>query len=139
MAQKYLLSSSRFNFADVVEDGLFNYSTAAYQTMERVIREVGNEAAKKLQTQSETPRKTGKYAKSWAYKRWQKGRREINFAGGVVYAKKPGYRLAHLLENGHAKRGGGRTTERVHIEPVAAWAQDEAFERIVSTLEKMSR
>lgn len=46
---------------------------------------------------------------------------------GVIYNQKvPG--LPHLLENGHANRGGGRTAGRVHIAPVE--------EELVKTFEK---
>lgn len=36
----------------------------------------------------------------------------------IIYNKTPTYRLAHLLEFGHATRGGGRTRGQAHIEPV---------------------
>ena len=36
----------------------------------------------------------------------------------IIYNKTPTYRVAHLLENGHAKRNGGRVPARVHIKPV---------------------
>lgn len=50
-------------------------------------------------------------------------------AQGIIYNKTlPG--LPHLLENGHAKRGGGRVSGRAHIKPV----EDEitkAYEKAV--------
>lgn len=37
-------------------------------------------------------------------------------ATAIIYNQKPG--LPHLLEKGHAKRGGGRVSGRTHIAPV---------------------
>lgn len=55
---------------------------------------------------------TGKYAKSWTYEL-----EESRFkTTATIHSKLPG--LPHLLENGHAKRGGGRVMGRVHIAPV---------------------
>ena len=55
---------------------------------------------------------SGKYAKGWTYQS------EYRRLGSVatIYNKTPG--LPHLLENGHAKRGGGRVSGRTHIAPV---------------------
>ena len=56
---------------------------------------------------------TGEYAKGWT-SRFETGRVS---AQGIIYNKDvPG--LPHLLENGHAKRGGGRVPGRTHIAPV---------------------
>lgn len=54
------------------------------------------------------------YADQWAAKN------EVSRLGAsaVIYNKNPTYRLSHLLENGHAKRGGGRVTAIPHIKPV---------------------
>ena len=55
---------------------------------------------------------SGKYAKGWTYQS------EYRRPGSVatIYNRTPG--LPHLLENGHAKRGGGRVPGRTHIAPV---------------------
>lgn len=57
------------------------------------------------------PKHTGKYAKSWAVK-------TLNETGSrlvlVVHSRNK-YQLTHLLEYGHAKRGGGRVEARAHI------------------------
>lgn len=55
---------------------------------------------------------TGKYAKGWT-STMETGRIS---AQGTIYNNIPG--LPHLLENGHAKRGGGRVPGRAHIAPV---------------------
>lgn len=56
---------------------------------------------------------TGKYASGWTSK-FETGRLS---AQGIIYnSKTPG--LPHLLEHGHAKRGGGRVSGRTHIAPV---------------------
>ena len=60
------------------------------------------------QLKATSPKRTGKYAKSWTKKK--RGRKII------VHNKE--YQLTQLLEKGHAKRGGGRVAARVHIAPV---------------------
>ena len=47
------------------------------------------------------------------------------------------YPLAHLLENGHAKRGGGRTAPIVHIKPVEEWAIEEVQKTIKEEVERL--
>ena len=56
--------------------------------------------------------KSGTYAKSWRTKKTEETLTSVSY---VVHAGPSGYRLSHLLEFGHAKRGGGRTTARPHI------------------------
>lgn len=68
---------------------------------------------------------TGAYASGWTSK-VEKDRLK---ATAILYNKKPG--LPHLLENGHAKRGGGRVSGRPHIAPV----EQELATKIQSELE----
>lgn len=71
---------------------------------------------------------TGAYAAGWAVKVEDQNRA---FAKATLYnAKLPG--LPHLLENGHAKRGGGRVSGRVHIKPV----EEELIKAFEEELEK---
>lgn len=55
-----------------------------------------------------SPKHKNKYAKSWTRKKTANGY--------VIHNKK--YYLTHLLEHGHAKRGGGRVEGFKHISPV---------------------
>lgn len=127
-----VINSNRFNFAETVQEYLKGYKGMTVEALTAVIPQVAKESAKKLQQAS--PKKSGKYAKGWTYKA-EKGRIRV---GATVYGKDPTYRLAHLLEYGHAKRGGDRMpVEGIeHIAPVAEWAQDEAVNRMFDYLEE---
>ena len=50
------------------------------------------------------PKRTGKYAKSWSTKKTKENSHSLEM---TVHSKNR-YQLAHLLEKGYAKRGGGR-------------------------------
>lgn len=115
-----------------VKDILSQYGEVAIEATKEAVAEVAKESAKKLKSSSPRGR-TGKYAKGWTSK-VEIGRVS---ASATVYGKSGTYQLAHLLEHGHAKRGGGRTTPIQHIEPVEQWAVEETLQRITQKLEGM--
>lgn len=132
-----VVSSSRFNFKENIEEQLARYGADVFYEVFEAVDEVSKEAVSKLR--KESPRgTTGKYRKGWARK-LDKGRVKV---GATVYGKVPHtYALAHLLEHGHVTRNGtkrtyGRTNAVVHIEPVEEWATGELEDRIISKLEK---
>ncbi len=84
---------------------------------------IAKKAIKMLEEKS--PKKTGEYAKSWRISKDQ---------GKIVIYNKCGS-LTHLLEKGHAKRGGGRVSEKVHIRPVSDWIYDEVTKQVKEILE----
>ena len=92
---------------------LAEYGEDVIEATRRLVKRAGNEARDKLKQTS--PKDTGRYAKNWEVGdyTWTALGAEI-----TVYNGFPTYRLAHLLENGHAKRSGGRVNARVHIKPV---------------------
>lgn len=78
-----------------------------------IAADLGKQAARAINANAKSAfGGTGDYAKSW------KAQRTDTRTGTavVVYSTMPG--LPHLLENGHAKRGGGRVEGRPHIAPV---------------------
>lgn len=79
----------------------------------------------KKEISANAPKKTGTYAKSWTAKKTKENSHSLEM---TVHSKNR-YRLAHLLEKGYAKRGGGRVSGRPHIAP--------AEENGVQMLEKM--
>ena len=94
------------------------------------VKESAQDAAKTVQGQikSGAPVRTGKYAKSWKTKLTK----DTPLTAEVTVYSPTQYRLAHLLEHGHAKRGGGRTAAQIHIAP----AEQEGIEQFERELKK---
>lgn len=129
-----IINSSKFDFREVVQKYLEEQRYEVIEAMSEAIDEVAKESVKKLKATS--PRgATNQYYKGWTYK-IEKGRLSH---GSVVYGKTGTYQLAHLLEKGHAKRGGGRTNEYEHIKPVEEWAIDEVIDRTITKVERLTR
>lgn len=68
------------------------------------------------------PERTGDYAASWTHGKRKTGRDKHET---VVYARKPEFRLTHLLEKGHKLLNGGRTKAYPHIAPAEKKAAEE--------------
>ena len=79
------------------------------------LNELSENAAKELarKTKLTAPARTGKYRKDIT-----SGKVSDGISGNTYawYVKPPNYRLTHLLVNGHAVRGGGRTRRSPFLE-----------------------
>lgn len=95
--------------ADAVMDGLLEYAELATDVMKDCVKKAGNTVKK--ETQANAPVKSKRYQKSWAVKK----QKESSNALEVVVHSRNRYQLTHLLEKGHAKRGGGRVRAIPHI------------------------
>lgn len=73
-----------------------------------------------------SPERTGAYRRSWTATEMFNRRGSIRF---TVHNKKH-YRLTHLLENGHAKKNGGRVEGTPHIAPAEQNAEKNLIKRI---------
>lgn len=93
---------------------LTKYGDEVAENIQKVTKEIARKGAKAVRQNAQSDFKgTGKYAAGWTSQA-KEGRYSSQ---GIIYNRaKPG--LPHLLEHGHAKRGGGRTDGRVHIAPV---------------------
>ena len=110
--------------AHVIMEGLQEYADLATEDMKAAVKKAGKKA--KSDVQAGALVKTGKYKKSWAVKTTKENANAIE----VTVHSKNRYQLAHLLEFGHAKRGGGRTRAFPHI-ATAEEAAAELLEREV--------
>lgn len=88
------------------------YRNAVTDDLKAQVKTSANDCVKLIQEKS--PKDTGAYAKSWKQKTAQESPNSITC---VCYAGNGEYRLTHLLENGHAKAGGGRVEAQPHIAP----------------------
>ena len=115
--------------ADEIMKGLKEYADLATDEMKAAVKDAGKLAKEEI---AETaPKDTGKYAKSWTSKVTAESSDNIKV---TVYSPKK-YQLAHLLEHGHAKRGGGRTKAQPHIAPAEEKAERKLEEDIKRALE----
>ena len=110
--------------AHVIMEGLQEYADLATDDLKKAVKKAGDEAKKDIQNNA--PVKSGAYKKSWTVKTTK----ETSNAMEVVVHSRNRYQLAHLLEFGHAKRGGGRTRAFPHIAPAEQRAA-ELLEREV--------
>lgn len=100
--------------ASTVMKELNNYADLASDDMKTAVKQAGTTVRKQIQENA--PSRTGKYAKSWSVKNTRESSHTLEL---TVYSRDR-YQLAHLLEFGHAKRGGGRVPGRAHIAPAEA-------------------
>ena len=106
-----------------IANRLAEFTEDVQEALEASADEVTEEAVKTLKATS--PTRTKKYAKSWGRKKTANGY--------VIHNKR--YYLTHLLEHGHAKRGGGRVGGRTHIAPVEQQTIESFEEKVREKLQ----
>ncbi|WNX86036.1 HK97 gp10 family phage protein [Agathobaculum sp. NTUH-O15-33] len=119
-------SISPDQLAAAVMEGLKEYADLATDDMKKAVKKAGTSVKKEIQQNA--PSDTGAYAKSWAVKTEKETWDSIQL---IVHSKNR-YQLAHLLEHGHAKRGGGRVAGKVHIAP----AEEKAVRQLEEEIER---
>ena len=104
---------------------LEKYAGIAADDLKDAVKETAKSVRKDIQDNA--PVDTGKYKKSWSVKNVHEDSESIDL---VVHSRNR-YQIAHLLEHGHAKRGGGRVAARPHI----ASAEQRGSEKLVEAIE----
>lgn len=115
---------------------LETYKKLTVEIMEEAVKKTAKETVADIRERAEKEFSgTGAYAKSWAAKRDKDLRGKYKYSM-VVYSKSPYYRIAHLLEKGHAKVSGGRVMGRAHIAPAEEIARQNLVKYIKEGIEK---
>ena len=106
-------------FGDAMVDLMKQYTTEVEEGVIAAVKETADETKKVLSSISPVG----------ATKRYSRGWRVHGRAGeATVYNTR--YQLTHLLEKGHAKRGGGRVAAIPHIQPAQDFAEKQLLKRI---------
>ena len=99
------------------------YADDIQEGIEKESKAIAMNGIKRLKSIS--PNRTGRYARSWKVKKVK---------GSYVIYNKDRYRLTHLLEKPHKKRGGkGFTVPEKHIEIV----EQESISKFIDSIEKL--
>lgn len=116
------------NFAKALGKELGEYFDSITEDVKTAVRETAEECVEEVKQKS--PKRKGPsggaYRKSWTMTEAYNRHGSIRF---VVHNKKH-YRLTHLLENGHAKKNGGRVDGIPHIAPAEKNAERNLIKRI---------
>lgn len=111
-----------------IQDMLSTYVTDFSRGLEEVKKEETRETVKEIKANvaSQGLVKSGEYQRGWGY----------STQGNSIFIRnRHRYQLTHLLEKGHAKRGGGRVRAYPHIKP----AEEAMIERYTKKVERLAR
>ncbi len=127
MAKKITLDNLQTEINRILDD----YEGQVQTSLNEITKRVGKAGTQALKNESlakfpNSKKHKKRYGNTWTSKT------ETNriYTRVIIYSNMPG--LPHLLEYGHAKRGGGRVQGKVHIEKVERQVVDQ-FEKEVST------
>ena len=112
--------------AAAINEGLEEYARLSTENVKKAVKKSAK--AVKEQINGSAPVRTGRYARSWAVKTTAESSHSLE---QTVYSPSR-YMLSHLLEKGHAKRGGGRVRAIPHIAP----AEEMGIEMLEGLIEK---
>lgn len=112
--------------AEALAQTMAEYAELSNEVMKDCVAEVSRSVKKDIQ--GNAPIRTGKYQKSWAAKKVQENANSLT----MVVHSRDRYQIAHLLEHGHAKRGGGRVQAVPHIAP----AEQRGAEELTAKIER---
>ena len=108
-----------------------NYGKDCAATTKECVNKVAKKTVARLKQNS--PVRKGEHGGKYN-KGWKKTVEEEKSTRLVVKIHDEEYRLVHLLEKGHQKRGGGRVAAIKHVEPAEQAAIEELEKEILAKL-----
>lgn len=115
--------------SEAVMEAVREYADTAAEEVKQAVTETGNTVRDEIRQNA--PKDTGGYARSWAVKKTKETSQSLT----LTVHSKDHYQLAHLLEFGHAKRGGGRVAAQPHIAQAEEHGIEQMEEKIRKALE----
>lgn len=121
------------DFSKVLKSELKTYTTAVEEGLSEVTIGLARQAAKDVNIASGQFNDTGssQYDTGWKAKN-----ESVRHRSRWVIHNKNAPGLAHLLEKGHAKTNGGRTSGKVHIAPIADKLAKDYEENVMAIIER---
>lgn len=114
MARRKTKKTTADQLSAAIDKVLAEYGDDVKGNLDTITKEFAKNGAKAVKSASrDNFGGKGKYANGWT-SRFETGR--VSSQGVIYNGTVPG--LPHLLEKGHAKRGGGRVEGKAHIAPV---------------------
>lgn len=100
--------------ADAIMEAMQEYTEEVEEAIPDIVDSTADAMVEEIR--SAAPKRSGKYAKGWTARQLgESTRSKEGYAKLVCNPKR--YYIAHLVEYGHAKRGGGRVAGKPHIRP----------------------
>lgn len=115
--------------ADSIRDILEEYGDEVKGSLDEITKKIAQKGQQAIKNESKSKFNGKSYWKGWKVD-LQVGR--LDTKATIYNESLPG--LPHLLEYGHAKRGGGRVQGTVHIAPVEEQLVDEFEKQVRSKL-----
>ena len=115
---------------DAVMDSLLEYNDLAVDTVKKAVKAAGTTVRNEIRQNA--PVRSGRYAKSWTSKTTAESATSMQV---TVYSPSRDM-LAHLLEHGHVKRGGGRARAIPHIAPAEEVGEEQLEKNILRGLKE---
>ena len=122
------------DMAAEIMEGLSEYAELADTAMKKAVRKTAT--AVKNEISANAPVKSGRYKRSWTAKKTKENSHTLE----MTVHSKDRYQIAHLLENGHAMRNGGRVEEVLHQYNIyytksEVWIESEKLYEVLYTME----
>lgn len=116
--------------ADAIMEGLNDYYEEVNDGVKKEIQSAAEYCRDEIKAKA--PVLTGDYKKGWKIRKQYESTTTLRLA----VHNQTEYRLAHLLEHGHAKRGGGRVSGKPHIAPAVKKTEKKLDKRVEVVIKK---